>query len=735
MDRDKRTKRVDIEGVRALAILSVVIYHFFPDKLSGGFAGVDIFFVISGFIIISTVLRQISRDHHIDIKGFWGKRIRRLLPAVALVLFVSSIATYSVLPAMNRPTFGADIISASLYFINWRLGFRSVDYLAESVGHTPVEHFWSLAIEEQFYILVPLLILFILFVFKKRVQKFKIAFLVILIILSAASFMYSLWFTSFDASFSYFSTFSRFWELGIGSVLAVCISLVRRKRNGSELSSGSTNIKDKHMVIGGQFLTLIGIGAILASFFIYTPQTIWPSYPTLLPTFGVIAIITGGTLGIGVFSKMLGNRLFYFIGGISYSWYLWHFPILVIGDQIFGDFNDGLKFNCIILSLVLAIITKYFLEDPVRFNKQFLHSFTMTTSLAVSCVLIGVLGGGVLLIHGAQIAQNPMLAQYNDPSAIQSGTEIDSYPIFKTPALQGDDLSISPKKITPSPITADKDLPSSYAEGCSQTQAEDATDPKVCERGDRSSSDLVFVVGDSMAQQWDAALDEVGKKNHIAINLYAKSSCLFADAMLFVKTLQATQEARYESCYTWGKNVIEEAKKLKPVLVLSSTVSIKALDDPDDMTSTYSSEEAVERGMHSYWDELYAEGIKSGVIFKNPFPSFKGRVPVEDMLECTNMYLQDLKKCIADPDNSVAKSQQKAIDSYKTYKIDASINMYDLICFEAGCPPVVQDGKGGGITVYRQGSHLTDTYVRTISDIFGERFMVAYNSIAEPENK
>lgn len=219
------TFRPDIEGLRAIAVVAVMLYHAGLAFLPGGFAGVDIFFVISGFLITSLMIREVTATGRLRLSAFWARRARRLLPAATLALLFSAMLAVWVLPDSDRSAFGGDIVAAATYVVNWRLGYRSVDYLAQDVGSSPVQHFWSLAVEEQFYIVWPLLIVAVLLLFRVRWRR---ALAGTIGLLGAGSFLFALYYSVAQPGLSFFVSTTRAWELSAGALVALALPQVVR---------------------------------------------------------------------------------------------------------------------------------------------------------------------------------------------------------------------------------------------------------------------------------------------------------------------------------------------------------------------------------------------------------------------------------------------------------------------------------------------------------------------------
>ncbi|QFG68279.1 acyltransferase family protein [Ornithinimicrobium pratense] len=270
--------RGDIEGMRAVAVLMVLLYHAGVPWAAGGFAGVDVFFVISGFLITGLLVAEARREARIDLVAFWARRARRLLPASALVLATTAVLTFLVLPAVRWRETGWDVLTSGLYVVNWRLAARSVDYLAEDAAPSPVQHYWSLAVEEQFYLLWPVLVVVALLLSRRRPARLGVALLVLLLAVVVPSFLWSLHLTRSDPALAYLVTTTRLWQLGVGAVLALAVT--RLERLPGTLAA---------------LLAWAGLLAVLAGLLTQGPDLAWPGTAALVPTLGAAAMIAGGT--------------------------------------------------------------------------------------------------------------------------------------------------------------------------------------------------------------------------------------------------------------------------------------------------------------------------------------------------------------------------------------------------------------------------------------------------------
>ncbi len=214
------TQRPEIQGLRAVAVLLVLLFHLWPHHLPGGYIGVDVFFVISGFLITSLLVREVERSGRVSLRNFWARRMRRLLPAAYLVLAVSAVGVLLLEPRLVWPQFFREILAAGLYVVNWTLALDSVDYLQASNTPSPAQHYWTLSAEEQFYVIWPLLVLLGLWLALRWHRSRRGTLLGVLATAVVASFVYSLWITGHNASWAYFVTPARAWEFGAGALLA-----------------------------------------------------------------------------------------------------------------------------------------------------------------------------------------------------------------------------------------------------------------------------------------------------------------------------------------------------------------------------------------------------------------------------------------------------------------------------------------------------------------------------------
>jgi peptidoglycan/LPS O-acetylase OafA/YrhL len=391
-------KITQIQGLRALAAMLVTLFH--AKWVSGGFIGVDIFYVISGFLITGLLLREIERTGTINFKDFYARRFKRLLPTSFFVLTLTAIFSWMLIPPTMRSSLGRDVIAASLYVSNYLFAWWQADYQNLDATPSPVIHYWSLAVEEQFYLLWPLLVLSF-FIVATKLKKKKILTLLVAGV-TALSFVFSIYQTETSPIWAFYSLPTRAWELGLGALL-VLIPPIRTKK-----------------LIG-----LLGFLFIITSAFIFGETTAFPGLNAVLPVMGTVMLIATINSWPPFLNDVANSRLFQWLGEISYPLYLWHWPLLVLPSTYFArPLGVYERILAIVATIVLADLTHRFIEEPFRKTKT---APTLVFKRSGVITLVSVLIGTVIIfsssdkidvsgINGAvslaQIKARPLV--YND---------------------------------------------------------------------------------------------------------------------------------------------------------------------------------------------------------------------------------------------------------------------------------------------------------------------------------
>ena len=347
--------RSDIQGLRALAVLLVIAHHFFPETVTGGFFGVDIFFVISGYIITSTLLESSQKTLQDFLLEFYARRVRRIIPTALLVIVISVGATFILLGSITGSDTARDGIFASLFIANIHFNSSVVDYFATGLPQPILQHYWSLAVEEQFYLLWPLLF----FLSRKPSLRF-----IIVVALSVSSFTYAFIGLAHSSPTVYLSTLTRVWELGAGAIIA----LSSRRLASTALS----NISATALIVLSLF---------------YTPESDFPGLPAL-----VIVLLTCGVVINSRSNRFLSSGIMTWIGDRSYTLYLVHWPVFQIAYIYRGTaLADTEKLALLILLAILSALIFKFIENPLRHSEGLKRSSTRSIVLGLSATLVTIL--------------------------------------------------------------------------------------------------------------------------------------------------------------------------------------------------------------------------------------------------------------------------------------------------------------------------------------------------------
>ena len=490
-----------------MAVVLVVVYHLWPAVLPGGYVGVDVFFAISGFLITSLLLREARRSGRVSIPGFWARRARRILPAALVTLLASAIAAIVLVPSLYRETFLADIRASTLYAENWHLAATSTDYMHASDAPSMVRHFWSLAAEEQFYLVWPLLIAGALWTTARRgaavVRRRRIG--IVLGAVVALSLGYSIWLTRVDPVRAFYVTPARAWEFGAGGLLALLnLTFDTHER----LRAG---------------LSWAAIAAIFVAGVAYSAATPFPGYAALLPVVGTLVVIVCG-MPAASWSPSRLYRLpsLQFVGDTSYSIYLWHWPLIILAPFVTHRALDTpIRSLIVVLTLLLARLSKLAVEDPIRKGRLLTNRrarWTFGAAAAGMAVVLAVTAVGVAGVHrelrSAERATQRVLAQ---PRSCFGAAAHDPAHPCADPKLR--------HTVVPTPLQA-------AHEGHPRCRVVQRSAPEVCAFGTAiaKARQTVALLGDSHALALRSAMEKVSTaRRWHGVSIY-QSMCPFTRA-------------------------------------------------------------------------------------------------------------------------------------------------------------------------------------------------------------
>ncbi|WP_082508862.1 acyltransferase family protein [Microbacterium sp. Leaf161] len=681
-----RVFRTDIQALRAVAIGLVVLNHLWPVRLPGGYVGVDVFFVISGFLITGHLVGEMRRTGGVRLGAFYARRIRRLLPAAFLVLAVSLVLMVVLLPYPRWERGAWEVAASAGYVENWFLASMSVNYSAINDAASVVQHYWSLSVEEQFYIVWPLLLLAALAVSRRTAApatrrgtraRTGNALIAVVAGVGLLSFAASVVYTTVAPSQAYFATFTRGWEFAVGGAIAIFGSRIPLGRAAAEIVS------------------LFGFALIVFAALVYDHTTAFPGYTALVPVLGTAAVIlAGGGFASLWHAKVTALRPVQWVGGISYSLYLWHWPLIVVAPFVIGGEATTLsKLAVLATALVLAALTKRFVEDAGQTWGYWRGSSRRAFGLMVTgMIIIAALVAGVLASYNGQVEgdrppDDVIASTCEGPSALAPGAECadpfgaadysvmtEKNEYFYTPAECGDFM----------PILTYGDLKTTHE--CDFSRG--VQDPT-----------RVWLVGDSHAQQWQGAVFDMAEKNGWIVYTSYYGGCPVADVE-FTGFRSEWGAADVERCREWSRDLVETIIEDDPDLVITAMASrLQLVDDGSDRPQI----DQMSQGLSAYWARWNEAGIKVLAIAD---PPFNGEVRSPD---CVLLNTDEPQSCarpraVAHPADPIVAAGAAAGS--------ASISVLDLtdrFCDATSCYAVV-----GGIPVYYDADHLNLEYVRLL---------------------
>ncbi len=679
-----RGARADIQALRAVAVALVVVYHLWPSRLSGGFVGVDVFFVVSGFLITSHLLSRPPRTGR-DLASFWARRIRRLLPASLLVLGVSLVLTPVLLPDTQWEAAARQSGAASVYLVNWLLADSSVDYLAAQAAASPVQHFWSLAVEEQFYLGWPVLVLALTALAARIGRRGAASWPVIAAGLGTvvvASFAWSVHLTAADPARAYFVTPTRLWELGAGALLAVLVT-----RPGGLLRGLGA--------VPRAALAWAGLAAVLVAAVGYDDATPFPGWTAALPVLGTVLVLAADA-GPQSWSPTgaLGARPVQWLGDVSYSVYLWHWPLIVFFPAAAGTRSLAGGLAIMVATGLLAAATKVWVED--RFRRP------RADGRLLPAYLFALVGALVAVLASAGLVA---VVQERQDDARERLEQV----------LAGDDPCLgagflSPDRSCPAPTGAPVPAPALAAQDKSEAYADVsggrdcwASAPRfptvTCSFGAAGAGTEIALVGNSHAGHWLPALQQVAEARGWRIRTYLASQCALSEVPQALSTPEHT-----DACARWVERTTRRVAARAPdLVVVSNRISVAARG--------YSYEESpgpYGRGYERVLGRLAEAGLPVLAIHDTPAPGDGG--VVDSVPDCVAEHPDDLDACSGpredwEPTDPVVDAVA-AVDDPRVQVLDLN----DRVCGPERCEAVV-----GGVVVYFDGSHLTATYARTLS--------------------
>ncbi len=525
--------RSDIDGLRAIAVLGVVLFHLNFGFIPGGFTGVDVFFVISGFLISRILWREFSATGRIDFVRFWSRRFRRLLPMSVFVVLSTLAFLYATGNTFSLSEAGRDGRYAIAYVTNWHELNKGVDYFAEGSDASYFLHYWSLAVEEQYYVLISLLFAGLV-ALKRLAGKTSLRFgtpLFWVLLFIAGSFALEIHYTAVSQPHGFFGTQNRVWQFGAGALTMLLTDRFGTVRNSAHIASSAA-----------------GIGLILGPYFLFPAEIAYPGYWSIVPTFGAGLLIFGNDR-LSLIAKCMSIAPLRYLGRISYSVYLWHWGVILAIQQydVPGVFGAAAG---IAATLALSIASYHLIENPMRHSTWLQLKKFRTLAVAVACIAVAL-------------------------------------PLSEFARLQGRTLSTLitlPSGVTTDAAKVRKDIPKIYTMKPRCHAEPSALAPGECAFGDAKSKKVIVLFGDSHAAQWFPAVEAIAQQHGYRLLSRTKSACGPVAARTYIKMFKR----EYTECGVWRDAVMKEIQALNPDAVILGSASTHnpielanaAFDDP-----------------------------------------------------------------------------------------------------------------------------------------------------------
>ncbi|MDH6235812.1 acyltransferase family protein [Cryobacterium sp. CG_9.6] len=650
--------RPDLNGLRALAIVPVVAFHAGIPGFSGGFTGVDVFFAISGFLITSNLLREVDRTGGLHLGAFWAARLRRLAPALCVMIAVTLVAGLIVLSPLEWATLGEQSAAAAVYASNVLFAAQSSDYFAASIDQSPLLHTWTLGVEEQFYIFWPLLIVTACVLARRRGVSPRGVIVTAFAVTLVASFVLSLWLTDARPTWAFYLLPTRAWEFAAAGLVAV-LPLGRLAARLAPLQR--------------QTLSLVGLVLVLGAVFLLNNRIPFPGFAAIVPVLGTLLLIVAGTPGDRpsdrpgdqgpdsqpvLVSHLLGAGPLQWIGSRSYSWYLWHWPAIVFAFVLLRTDSAVVGSVAGIGSLILASASYAFVEQRVRFNTRLLGSVRLTVaSMAVSAAVIVALSGGVAMIAGASTT-SATFAPYQ-AAVVARGVST-----------------------------------------CAERTTE-ASGIRYCEDGDASSKKTVMLVGDSHAGMWQNALGAAAQAEGYRLVTRWLSAC--PAIPVAVVNAQGVHDPACTQFRTGTVRLMGEVKPQMVVIVNANSYVGRIVDGSGQSLETTAQAHSWAAAYSEFVAQIRGFGALASSIEDNPQLSF-------DPVLCLTRALGSEARCSSDRGSALATTRvlrtAEAVE-VEALHMTARFATVPLICGSESCRVLA-----GTEPIFADQGHLSAAFTR-----------------------
>jgi peptidoglycan/LPS O-acetylase OafA/YrhL len=700
--------REDVQGLRALAVLLVVADHAGAGALAGGFVGVDVFFVLSGFLITSLLVREVAARGRVSLAGFYARRARRILPAATVVVLVVLAWCARTLAPVRVADVGEDARWSAFFAANVHLAGAGEDYFDDDRALSPFQHYWSLAVEEQFYLVWPLLLGLVVLA-GGRLSRHVVS---LLVLACAASLAWWVHLGATDPQQAYYSSAARAWELGLGALLAVLAPALVRLAGPVRTLLGAAGLV-------AVLAAAVSVGATTG------PGTAWRVPLAVLGTVALVAAGTGGSaLGTG---RLLAARPLTWLGDRSYSLYLWHWPVLVLGAPYVAGLRGPAGTAALLgVAAALTLASYHLVEQPFRRGRLVGHGSRALVMwpVALAAVLVGT---SVAVAHadaslaarmgGAGSARPAPLVAEEEPVPSPRQTERHRPPALPEPRSVEDLVRHAvaeserggPLRFPMSNLPGLDADSWHWAYTCNSSMH--VTRSRICPTGDLRGKTTVAVYGDSRAGQWLPAIDRFGRSEGLRVVPYIKPACPPYPLRVVV-----WGGADFDNCHAWRGWAVGRIRELDPdVVVIGSDVvtSWRVRPDPGlSLLQTWS------RAVGDLVDTMRRQGAIVVVL---------GDIPLHatDPEACLTTPGAVMGRCDVASTGWTAEANAIVAAAARAHGA-AYVDVNRLMCLDGRCPLVVS-----GTVTYADATHLSVSWSRTLAGPLGRELREAVGSVRD----
>jgi peptidoglycan/LPS O-acetylase OafA/YrhL len=651
--------RPDIEGLRGVAILLVVAYHAGIPGTPGGYVGVDVFFVLSGYLITGLLVAEIERTGRLDLRAFYARRVRRLLPAAALMLAVTLALGAVLLAPLQARSLASMGVATALYSSNLWLAMNATDYLSSDGESNPLLHTWSLAVEEQFYLMWPLLVILAMRMGRGKGRR---PLLLAVLAVSLVSLAGSVWLTGVVQPWAFFASPARAWEFGFGALGWMA---------GERWLGGRPR--------ASRLAAWLGVAALAFATLRFGSGTAFPGWAAVVPVLGTVAVLCacGGAHG-GAVARALSSRPLQWLGRLSYSWYLWHWPALAFVTMLAADAGLPLRLAVVLLALGVAAATYAWFENPIRFHRALTGRPAASFAMGVSVTAAG-------LLLALQFQHSVARASARPDQAAFAQAANDRMAVFE-------------------------------ASRCRSAGGENAR-VRACVFGLATSPTTLVLFGDSHAAHWLPALQRIAGEQGVKLVAITKPGCPAARVTVFNRTLRRD----FTECDEWRDAAIHTIVSLRPAVVVVASAYTYA--DQGRTTARAVPVDAWGRGMRETASALARGGARVLVMRDNPRADFS--IPV--CLSRAAWRGRDADDECSFPRSTPAREQVGAVERDAVAGL-AGVTFVDLtnsICAGGACQPMRDS-----MVKFRDGSHLTRAFSERLAPALSG---VVVNALRPPD--